>query len=208
MLMTSLLGIKSVYGYSVRAKDAIIGIIDEFYLDIKAWAVSSVAVRTALFPGRREIYLSSEVLEEIDPGKKAFFVQLTLEELRGELPNLKKMPSLKRARRLIGMSLHATDGMAGKVEDFIVNDADFAIRYLVVSPGALGDNLIISPWWVKKIDGKGGDIFLGANLDEVSQSPKYNFQVPVSREYENELRGFYENHPYWAGEAEKPKRRS
>lgn len=42
---------------------------------------------------------------------------------------------LRSAREVIGYIIHSTDGEAGQVNDFIVDDSDWAIRYMSVDTG-------------------------------------------------------------------------
>jgi hypothetical protein len=150
---------------------------------------------------KKEIYLSTRLLEEIDPEKQVFFIQQTKREIENQLPEilaLEKDPQLKPAERLLGFTVKATDGEIGTVEDLIVNDADLAVRYLTVNLKASGKKFILSPWWSEKINWETRNIYLAFTLKEVYDSPQYDFLAPVSREYEDELHDYYGRRSYWA----------
>ena len=60
---------------------------------------------------------------------------------------------LRSTKEVHGYRIHATDGEIGHVEDFIVSDDGWVIRYLVIDTGKWlsGRNVLISPDWVRDI---------------------------------------------------------
>ena len=190
MLKTMLRSAKEFCGYGVYTADAYIGKIREFYLNDREWSLSCIAVSTADGPNGKGIYLSSRSFEEADPDLKRFFIQQRIEVPAPD-------PSLKPVRRLFGFLARARDGRVGQVEDVVLNDADLSVRYLVLNAEMLGKKFIVSPWKVEKIDWRSGKIQLHTGLAEIYQNPEYNFHMPVSREYENELYEHYGKQSYW-----------
>jgi sporulation protein YlmC with PRC-barrel domain len=76
-------------------------------------------------------------------------------------------PDLRSMREVVGYSILATDGKIGHVEDFILSEEDWFVRYLAVKAGnwLSGRHVLISPEWVREIlwrdrnrqsDGAGG----------------------------------------------------
>lgn len=64
-----------------------------------------------------------------------------------------RMPKLRSARDIIGHHIHASDGEIGRVEDVIIDDWTWAIRYLVADtqnwwPGAM---VMIAPAYIERV---------------------------------------------------------
>jgi len=57
---------------------------------------------------------------------------------------------LRSSDEVIGYHIQALDGQIGHVEDFIVDDENWIIRYLVIDTKDIlpGKNVLISPLWV------------------------------------------------------------
>jgi hypothetical protein len=108
-------------------------------------------------------------------------------------------PHLRSTHEVFGYRLHASDGDIGHVDDFIVNDADWAIRYLVVDTHdwLAGKKVLISPWWVHEIRWEESRFHLGISRDAIRESPEYDFSRPVSRDYEDTLYEHYGKPKYW-----------
>ena len=191
MLTTMLRSIKELYGYEVRSTDALIGKVREFYLDDEKWVVRSIGIIGG-------ILLPAELLEETDPQQRAFFLQLNAAAIREKLENRSENSQLRAARRLFGLLMFARNGVIGKVEDLVVNDADLSVRYFVVDAPVHGQKFVISPWWIQEIDWEYGEIRLRFGLERVLRSPKFDFQMPVSREYEAALHEYYDKQTYFA----------
>ena len=62
-------------------------------------------------------------------------------------------PHLRSIREVTGYHIHASDGEMGHVEDFIVDDAFWVIRYMVVHTGNWlpAKKVLISPQWLGEI---------------------------------------------------------
>lgn len=86
---------------------------------------------------------------------------------------------LKPASQLLGFAVNALDGEIGKLEDFMICDTDFAIRYLVVTLNYSGERFLLSPWWVERADWESRTMFLGFTLKEICES-SHDAHLPVS----------------------------
>lgn len=100
---------------------------------------------------------------------------------------------LQSTREVAGYSLHAADGPIGHVEDYIVDDQKWAIRYLVAGTGAWlpGRKVLISPHWLEKVEWETSEVFLDLTRLAVEASPEFDPAVPVSEDYESELYDHY-----------------
>ncbi|HTL69990.1 MAG TPA: PRC-barrel domain-containing protein [Candidatus Eisenbacteria bacterium] len=108
-------------------------------------------------------------------------------------------PHLRSTRDVIGYHLKAADGPIGHVDDFIINDADWAVRYLVVDTRNWlpGKKVLISPWWVQDIRWEDSRICVSLTCEQIRRSPPYDFASPVGRDYEDTLFEHYGKPKYW-----------
>ena len=102
-------------------------------------------------------------------------------------------PHLRSMTAVRGYHIHATDGSIGHVENFLIDDMIWAIRYLVVDtrnwwPGA---HVLISPCAVKRIDRNQNQVHLGVWRDMVKSSPPWDPVAVVEQVYEQRLHEHY-----------------
>jgi len=106
---------------------------------------------------------------------------------------------LRSMREVAGYAIHATDGHIGHVEDFIIDDESWVIRYIAVDTRNWlpGRRVIISPDWVSHIDWQSRSVSIEHSKDEVRHSPPYDPSQPVNRQYEVHLYDYYGRPKYW-----------
>jgi len=80
---------------------------------------------------------------------------------------------LHRLSRINGFHVGATDGPLGHVDDFIVDEQTWQIRYLVIDTSNwLGGKWVaVSPASVTKIDWSNQSVVLNLTRDEIRNSP-------------------------------------
>ncbi len=108
--------------------------------------------------------------------------------------------SLRSSREVIGYRIHATDGPIGHVEDFILSDEDWVIRYLVVDTRnwLSGKSVLIAPEWVRDIDWEEHEVWVDVPRQTIEDSPPYDPAAPVNRDYEMRIYDYYGRPKYWA----------
>jgi hypothetical protein len=108
-------------------------------------------------------------------------------------------PNLRSAREVTGYRIHAKDGQIGHLEDFIVTDSDWVIRYLVVDTRNWlpGRRVLLSPKWVHEISWEERQVWVDVTRETVRNSPHYDPSEPVNREYEIEMYDYYGRPKYW-----------
>jgi hypothetical protein len=96
----------------------------------------------------------------------------------------KEDPHLRSTRRVTGYHIHATDGEIGHVEDFIVDDENWALRYLVVDTGHWlpGRQVLISPQWIKGVNWADSCVYMDRSREAVKNSPKIDSSESVYRD--------------------------
>jgi len=98
-----------------------------------------------------------------------------------------------------GYGIHATDGEFGHVDDFILDDETWEIRYLVIDTVNLwpGKKVLISTKWIERISWEHSKVFINLSCDSIKQSPEYTEESLLTREYEIGLHGYYGRQGYW-----------
>ena len=106
---------------------------------------------------------------------------------------------------LVGLERHrllATDGEIGRVRDFLVDDHDWTVRYLVARTSGLGRDgrdVLISPISFGRVDADRRTLALRIAREQVRTSPDIDTDRPVSRQHEADVHDHYDYRPYWRG---------
>jgi hypothetical protein len=108
---------------------------------------------------------------------------------------------LRSTDEVKGYHLKTADGSIGHVSDFIYDDTDWAIRYLVVEthnwwPG--GKAVLIAIHWIDGVDWFDSTVSTAFTRDVIKNSPAYDDSMPIDRPYEVVLHQFYDKHGYWS----------
>ncbi len=95
-------------------------------------------------------------------------------------------PHLRSTRQVTGYHIHATDGEIGHVEDFIVDDESWMIRFLVVDTRNWlpGKKVLLSPQWIKSVQWADSSVHFDLPRNSVENSPEFDPSRPISRDYE------------------------
>lgn len=113
-------------------------------------------------------------------------------------------PNLRSAAAVAGYSIQAMDGEIGHVEDFLVDDAadqggQWGIRYLVINTRNWlpGRSVVIPPLWAEAIEWEQQRVQIGLTKDVIQNSPPYDPESPVNRQYEEVFYDYYGRPKYW-----------
>lgn len=113
-------------------------------------------------------------------------------------------PTLRSMQQVRGYYIHGTNGEIGHVEDFIIDDETWAIRYLVVDTKNWwrGKKVLVSPQWIERVSWSESEVFINLSREAIKQSPEYTAEVLITRDYEAGLHGHYQRPGYWDDEPE------
>jgi uncharacterized protein YrrD len=107
-------------------------------------------------------------------------------------------PHLRSTSELTGYSIHATDGDIGHVDDFIVDDEGWAIRYVVISRSWWPrKKVILSPEWIERVSWEESDVFVPLSRETIKNAPDWDESHPISRTFEQRLFDYYGRCAYW-----------
>ncbi|MBN2385405.1 MAG: hypothetical protein JXB85_00165 [Anaerolineales bacterium] len=112
----------------------------------------------------------------------------------------KEDPHLRSVRALTDYQVETDEGKVGPVVDFIVDDEDWSLRYLVVETedlSAADKKVLIAVAWIRKIVVAARVIRLELTGDAVQYSPPFDPGLPVNRRYEEVLYDYYGRPKYW-----------
>jgi len=109
-------------------------------------------------------------------------------------------PQLRSTDEVTGYYAEARDGNIGHIEDFLVEDKTWVVRYLIIDtknwwPGKM---VLISPHWLSAINWAERQVTIDALRDQVKNSPEYEPATILDRNFEERLYHHYGYPPYWA----------
>ncbi len=112
-------------------------------------------------------------------------------------------PNLRSGNAIMKYYLHATDGDVGHVQGLIVDEATWAIRYLIVNTSNwwLGHQVVIAPEWIDRVDWRDSTVSVDLSRQAVKDAPEYTSIEMLNREQELRIHQHYGRIGYWRREA-------
>jgi len=106
---------------------------------------------------------------------------------------------LRSVNEMCGYHIQATDNEIGHVEDFIMDDESWAIRYMVVDTlnWLPGRKVLVTPMWITAVSWADRKVSVNLSREQIKDCPEYDPAIPVNREYEEQLYDFYGRPKYW-----------
>jgi uncharacterized protein YrrD len=111
-------------------------------------------------------------------------------------------PYLRSTHGVSGHHLQATDGEIGHVDDFIIDEETWTIRYLIIDTRNWlpGKKVLVSPKWIERVSWGESKVFVNLARETIKQSPEYTDGALLTRDYETELHRHYNRREYWVEE--------
>lgn len=108
-------------------------------------------------------------------------------------------PHLRSLNEVLRYQVHAADGPMGHLEDLMIDDGSWAVRYIVVDTANLWfDKQVVMPvQWIQKLDWGGKAVFIDVTREAGRHAPKYDASIEFSRDYETRLHGHFDRPGYW-----------
>ena len=103
-------------------------------------------------------------------------------------------PHLRSIEAIIGYHIHASDGEIGHLNDFLIEDADWSIHYLIVDTKNWwpGKKVLVSPRSIQEIDWTDNLVNINVDRQKVKDSPAYDVSATVDRDYEKHFHSYYD----------------
>lgn len=107
---------------------------------------------------------------------------------------------LRSARAVSGYAIEADDGEIGTVHDFVFDEQNWQIHYLVIDTGKWlpGRKVLISPRWIESIDWSRSKVKGQLARETIRNAPAYDNPATITRDYEERLFAYYSKPAYWA----------
>jgi sporulation protein YlmC with PRC-barrel domain len=110
---------------------------------------------------------------------------------------------LRSAREVRGYHVDGQGEDVGHVDDFVVDDQSWGVRYLAIATSAwwFGKKVLIAPQWATRIDWAEGKVFVDQSREAIKASPEWDPEAPINREYEVRLFDYYGRPVYGQADA-------
>ena len=110
-------------------------------------------------------------------------------------------PHLRSCREVVGYHIEARDGEIGQVQGLLVDDASWAVRYLVVSTSnwGLGHDVLVAPQWIRRVSWEQRLVAVDLTREALKQAPWFDPVVPLTREMEIAVYRHHERTAEWPG---------
>ncbi len=111
------------------------------------------------------------------------------------------MQMLRSILDIKGYTIGARDGRIGRCSDFLFDDEDWTVRYIVADTHKWlpGRKVLISPIAIEDIDAMDRILKVHLTREQVQASPPLDADAPVSRQYEIAYNRYYQWDHYWGG---------
>lgn len=111
-------------------------------------------------------------------------------------------PQLRSMSEMAGYRIEALDGQVGHVEDFLIEEETWKVRYLVVDTGAVlpGKKVLLAPLWIDRITWAERGVRVDLRVDQIRTAPTFEKRTPLTRDYELAVFEHYSRPKYWQEE--------
>jgi sporulation protein YlmC with PRC-barrel domain len=106
---------------------------------------------------------------------------------------------LRSCAALVGYQIVATDGDLGHVENFLLDDETWAIRYFIVNTSNWwgGHHVLVAPQWVERVSWEDSTVTLDLSRDAIKSAPPYDASALFDRQQEQAMYEHYGRPRYW-----------
>ena len=106
---------------------------------------------------------------------------------------------LRSTDEVSGYRIYAHDGVIGHIEDYIIDDETWEVRYLVIDTQNLwpGKKVLLSPFWMESISWQEQKAFVKLARNAIKESPEYSKNLLTTRGYEAKLFQYYNQRGFW-----------
>lgn len=102
-----------------------------------------------------------------------------------------------------GYHIHARDGEIGHVEDFLVDERTWAIRYMIVGTSNWwgGRHVLIAPQWIDDVRWSDATVCVDLTRQAIKEAPPYDAAAQLDRQQEQAIHEHYGRPGYWTTKA-------
>jgi hypothetical protein len=112
---------------------------------------------------------------------------------------------LRSIKEILRYNIHGNDQTIGHLDDLVVDDQSWEVRYLVVDTAKwwVGKKVLVAPSWTSRVSWAERTIHVNLSGQTIKDSPEWDATAAVNREYETRLYDYYGRPAYWSG-ADRP----
>ena len=216
---------KGLMGFTIGASDGDIGEVEALIFDDQQWTVRYFVVDTSGWLTSRRVLISPVCVRRPQWQARRLPVALAKAQVQaspgvGEHRAISRQfeiafaqyygipyywPSevedqrLRSTEDVLGYALNATDGALGHVEDSLVEDLTWRIRYMEVDTRNWwpGKRVLVAPEWIERVSWEDSAVMVALPRDVIKNAPEYDAALPLDRAYEQRLYTFYGRWGYW-----------
>jgi uncharacterized protein YrrD len=113
-------------------------------------------------------------------------------ELKAHRTHMARAPDdchLRSSNAVTGHHIEATDGDIGHVQDLLVDDYTWAIRYLIVDTSNWwgGHQVLVAPQWIEDVSWSEAKVSVGLTRQAVKDAPPYDPAAQLDRQAEQSI---------------------
>ena len=100
---------------------------------------------------------------------------------------------LRSTKQVSGYGVAAMDGHIGHIDDFIVDDETWSIRYLAIDTRDWwpGKKVLLPPNWIGAVNWADNSVSVEVTREQVQNAPEWDPHQPISLAFEDQLYRFY-----------------
>ncbi|HUR58860.1 MAG TPA: PRC-barrel domain-containing protein, partial [Opitutaceae bacterium] len=100
---------------------------------------------------------------------------------------------VRSVRAVTGYAIAAKDGALGHVDDFLIDDRSWEIRYLVVDTRNFlpGKKVIVAPQWIQSVGWEDAKVSVDLARETIKSSPEYDPEQVLTPDYAGQLHDHY-----------------
>lgn len=108
-------------------------------------------------------------------------------------------PHLRSCNAVNGYHIQASDGEIGQVAGFLIDDATWSIRYMIVNTSNwwVGHKVLVSPEWIDAVSWADSKVKVALSRQSIKDAPLYDEDALTDRHYETGMYAHYGRDPYW-----------
>jgi sporulation protein YlmC with PRC-barrel domain len=169
-------------GAVVRGTDGDVGKVERLYFDDRQWTISHLAVHPDEAPADRSVLISPSSIRR-NWNVATLPATLTRDDVR-DCPQDGDITvdgaHERNVEDIKGFHIQATDGEIGHVDDVLIDEDSWRVRYLLIDTSNWigGKWVAISPSVLRGIDWEHGKLEVGVTRDTVKQGPELD-SMPV-----------------------------
>lgn len=192
--------------YHVAATDGEFGKVQDFLFDDKTWVIHYLVVETPSSLGKGKVLILPFAVGRPDWETRRLSVLLNCEQIRTGPPLESDMPisrqrefglqrpgsHLRSMRQVLGYDIRTTDGEAGNIEDFIVEDTLWGVHRVIVAMNqSPARSIQLAPESIRSFSWPDKTAWANLSLQELESNTDFDPSTPVNRDPENRLYDYY-----------------